>query len=137
MPVTVGISQRSVIHKDSGGISTAFPDACNTPTPVGTVPIPYPNIAQSADADATSKRVECDGNPICLSDSNLSKSNGDEAGASGGLVSGKIQGKAEFLTYAFDVQIEGSNVPRAMDTLLQNDKNTPPGPILQPPVIVI
>jgi len=136
MPVTVGVNGLSVVHQASGGVSTAFPDVCNTPTPAGPVPIPYPNVALSTDTAQGSKQVTCDGNPICLSGSCLSTSSGDEAGSAGGVVSGKIKGKAEFVLYSFDVKIEGKNVPRALDLLLHNDKNTPPAVIVQPPVIV-
>jgi len=65
-------------------------------------------------------------------------STGDEAGsAGGGVASSKIKGKAEFVNYSFDVKIEGKNVPRALDLMLHNEKNTPPFPVLQPPIIVI
>ena len=46
-----------------------------------------------------------------------------------------IKGKAEFLNYSFDVKVEGKNVCRALDTMLHNNKNTPPFPVLQGPVI--
>ena len=82
--------------------------------------------------------MKCDGNPICLKDSNFSMSTGDEAGsAGGGVVSSKNKGKAEFVNYSFDVKVEGKNVPRALDLMLHNDKNTPPFPVIQPPLIVI
>jgi hypothetical protein len=65
-------------------------------------------------------------------------SSGDEAGsAGGGVVSNKIKGKAEFVNYSFDVKVEGKGVARAMDLMLHNDKNTPPFPLLQPPIIPI
>ena len=65
-------------------------------------------------------------------------STGDEAGsAGGGVASNKIKGKAEFVNYSFDVKIEGKNVPRALDLMLHNDKNTPPFPLLQPPIIAV
>ncbi len=138
MGVTVGVNKRSVVHKGSGGITIAFPDVCKTPTPGGPVPIPYPNIAQSSDTDKGSKKVKADGNPICLKTSNFSTSSGDEAGtAGGGVASSKTKGKAEFINYSFDVKVEGKNVPRAFDLMLHNDKNTPPSPVLQPPVIVV
>ena len=35
-----------------GGMCNAFPDTCNTPTPSGTAPVPYPNIAQLQQAIA-------------------------------------------------------------------------------------
>ena len=138
MGVTVAVNNMSVVHKDSGGVTTAFPDVCKTPSPAGPIPIPYPNIAKSSDTAQGSKTVTCDGNPICLKDSNFFTSTGDEAGtAGGGIVSNKIKGKAEFVNFSFDVKVEGKNVARFLDLMLHNDKNTPPFPVLQPPVIVV
>ncbi|MBZ5584438.1 MAG: DUF4150 domain-containing protein [Acidobacteriia bacterium] len=136
MGVTVGVNNLSVVHKDSAGITTAFPDVCLTPSPAGPVPIPYPNIAQSSDTADGSSTVQCDGNPICLKDSNFSTSTGDEAGtAGGGVASGLTKGKAEFVNFSFDTMVEGKNVARALDLMLHNNKNTPPFPVLQGPVI--
>jgi len=138
MGVTVGVNNLSVIHAASSGTTIAFPDVCKTPSPAGPVPIPYPNIAQSSDTADGAKSVKADGNPICVKDSNFKMSTGDEAGsAGGGVASNKIKGKAEFVNYSFDVKVEGKNVPRAFDLMLHNDKNTPPFPVLQPPIIVI
>jgi hypothetical protein len=138
MPVTVGVNSLSVVHKDSGGVTTAFPDVCKTPTPGGPVPIPYPNVAQSTDTADGSQSVAMDGNPICLKDSNFRMSTGDEAGsAGGGVVSNKIKGKAEFVNFSFDVMVEGKNVARALDPMLHNDKNTPPFPLVQGPVVAM
>jgi Domain of unknown function (DUF4150) len=139
MGVTVGVNKLSAVHKDSGGISTAFPDVCKTPAPPAPfVPIPYPNIAQSSDTADGSETVKCDGNPICLKDSNFSTSTGDEAGtAGGGVISSKTKGKAEFVNFSFDVKIEGKSVARALDLMLHNDKNTPPFPLVQGPVVPI
>ena len=135
MPVTVGVNNLSVVHQDSAGVTTAFPDVCKTPTPAGPVPIPYPNIAQSSDTADGAATVLADGNPICVKDSNFRISTGDEAGsAGGGVVSNKIKGKAEFVNFSFDVKVEGKNVARALDLMLHNDKNTPPVPLMQGPV---
>jgi hypothetical protein len=136
MGVTVGVNNLSVVHADSGGITSAFPDVCKTPSPGGPIPIPYPNIAKSSDTAQGSSTVKCDGNPICLKDSNFATSTGDEAGsAGGGVVSSKIKGKAEFVNFSFDVKVEGKNVARAMDLMLHNDKNTPPFPVIQGPAV--
>ncbi len=139
MPVTVGVNFLSVVHKSSNGVTIAFPDVCKTPAPPAPpVPIPYPNIAQSSDTAKGTKKVKCDGNPVCVKASNFSTSTGDEAGtAGGGVVSGKIKGKAEFVMYSFDVKFEGKNVARAFDLMLHNDKNTPPFPVLQGPVVAV
>lgn len=138
MGASVGVNMMSVVHKDSGGISPSFPDVCKTPSPAGPIPIPYPNIAQSSDTGKGTKKVKCDGNPVCVEDSNFSTSSGDEAGtAGGGVASNKTKGKAEFVNYSFDVKFEGKGVARAFDLMLHNDKNTPPFPVMQGPVVVI
>jgi len=139
MPVTVGANFLSLVHRGSNGITIAFPDICKTPAPPAPapVPIPYPNIAQSSDTSQGTTTVKCDGNPVCVSDSNFMMSTGDEPGTLLGVVSNKIKGKAEFVTYSFDVKFEGKGVARALDLMLHNDKNTPPFPLIQGPVIPI
>lgn len=137
MAVTVGVNKLSVVHKDSGGVTSAFPDVCKTPTPGGPVPIPYPNIATSSDTSKGTKTIKCDGNPVCVSDSNFMVSTGDEPGSLLGVASNKVKGKAEFVNFSFDVKFEGKNVERAFDLMLHNDKNTPPFPLLQGPVVAM
>lgn len=138
MPVTVGVNFMSVVHAASNGVSVAFPDVCKTPAPPAPfVPIPYPNIAQSSDTAQGASTVKCDGNPPCVKDSNFKMSTGDEAGSLLGIASNKIKGKAEFVNFSFDVKFDGKNVARALDLMLHNDKNTPPFPVLQGPVIAM
>jgi hypothetical protein len=137
MPVTVGVNKLSVVHASSNGITTAFPDVCKTPSRAGPIPIPYPNIAKSSDTSKGTSSVKCDGNPTCVSDSNFMMSTGDEAGSLLGVASNKIKGKAEFVNYSFDVKFEGKGVARALDPMLHNDKNTPPFPLIQGPVVPI
>lgn len=133
---TVSVNMLTVVHKSSGGTSIIFPDVCKTPSPAGPVPIPYPNIATSADTDQGSKKVKVEGNPIMLKDSSFLKSSGDEAGTAGGVVSSKTMGKAYPKMYSFDVKIEGRNVMRLSDIMLHNGAsptNTPPTPEVQAP----
>jgi hypothetical protein len=137
MPVTVGVNFLSVVHASSNGVTIAFPDVCKTPSPAGPIPIPYPNIAKSSDTAKGTSKVKCDGESTCVKDSNFSMSTGDEAGSAGGVASSKFKGKAEFVNYSFDVKFEGKEVPRALDLMLHNDKNTPPFPVLQGPVVAI
>lgn len=137
MSNTVGVNKLTIVHKDSSGVSIAFPDVCLTPAGPSPVPIPYPNIAKSSDTDQATKSVTCDGNPVCVKGSTFKTSTGDEAGTNKGVASGKTQGKAEFVNYSFDVRFEGKNVARAFDLMLHNDKNTPPAPVMQPPLIVM
>lgn len=138
MGATVGVNNLSIVHADSGGVSPSFPDVCKTPSPAGPIPIPYPNIAKSSDTAKGTSKVKCDGNPTCVKDSNFSMSTGDEAGsAGGGVASNKIKGKAEFVNVSFDVKFEGKGVARTFDLMLHNDKNTPPFPVLQGPVVAM
>src|SRR5262245_1807570 len=138
MPVTVGVNSMSVVHKDSGGVTQAFPDVCKTPAPPAPpIPIPYPNIAMSSDTANGATTVLSDGNPTCVKDSNFKMSTGDEAGSLLGVASNKFKGKAEFVNFPFEVLFEGKNVARAMDLMLHNDKNTPPFPVIQGPVIAM
>jgi len=138
MTTSVGVNKLSVVHKETNGVTIAMPDVCKTPSPAGPVPIPYPNIARSADTAKGTKSVSVEGKPVCVKDSNFSTSTGDEAGtAGGGVASNKTKGKAEFVNYSFDVKFEGKNVARSLDLMLHNDKNTPPFPLMQPPVVAV
>ncbi|MFO0949493.1 MAG: DUF4150 domain-containing protein [Planctomycetota bacterium] len=134
MPVTVAVNApMTVVHKSSNGMVIVFPDVCKTPSPAGPVPIPYPNIAQSADVTDTATTVLADGQKIAIKTSVFSKSSGDEPGTAGGVVSSVNRGKAKFVNYSFDVKAEGQNVPRKLDPMIQNgggSYNTPPSPLL-------
>jgi hypothetical protein len=135
MATTVIVNNLSIVHKDSGGVSVAFPDVCKTPSPGGPVPIPYPNTAVSQDTSNGSQTVKADGNPFMLKSSCFAKSTGDEPGSAGGVVSGKIKGKAYPKSYSFDVKVEGENVFRFTDLMLQNGGspvNTGPASEMQP-----
>lgn len=137
MGVTVGVNNRSVVHKDSAGVTLCFPDVCKTQCGPPVIPIPYPNVAKSSDTDKGTKKVTCDGNSTCIENSNFSKSVGDQPGALKGIVSSTVGDIAEFLTWSMDVKFEGKHVPRALDIMLHNKKNTPPFPVLQMPIIVV
>lgn len=140
MPASVIVNFRTVVHQSSNGIAMAFPDTCKTPTPAGPVPIPYPNVAQSSDTQMGSQTVKMDGNPIMLKSSCFMMSTGDEAGSAMGVVSNKIKGKAEPKMYSFDVKVDGENVFRLGDIMLQNSgspANTPPAAEVQPPKVAV
>lgn len=129
MPVTVGVNALmpglTVAHKGSNGISTAMaPDVCKTPSPGGPVPIPYPNIAQSSSLSDGTKTVKTDGEMAAIKGSKYASSNGDEAGTAGGVVSSVNMKEAEWITFSFDVKMEGQNVCRLQDTMSHNKKNT-------------
>lgn len=136
MPVTVSVNGRTVVHKDSGGKSIAGPDVCLTPCGPSMVPIPYVNMAKSADMVNGAKTVFADGHPLGHEKSYFSTSTGDEAGTGKGVASGTNKGIAEFINFSFDVSVEGKGVVRAFEQMVHNNKNTPPTVLLQPPAVV-
>ena len=114
---------RGIAHKGSGGKSVVFPDVCLTPVGNVVVPIPYPNIGQSADTAKGPKSVKTDGQMPMVKEAQYSKSSGDEAGTRKGVASGTHKDACEFMMYSFDVKFEGRNVCRLGDPLFHNKKN--------------
>lgn len=132
MANNVLINALTAVHAGSNGILNTV-DVCLTPIGNSIVPIPYPNVAQSRDADKTADSVLINGNPACHQKSVFSKSTGDQPGRRKGVVSGKIEDEASFITASFNVMIEGTPAVRAFDTMVSNKMNTPPMPLIQPP----
>jgi hypothetical protein len=126
MSVTININNLSLCHKGSNGISTAtVPDVCKTPSPGGPVPVPYPNIAMSSDLVEGTTTVEADGGNMCANyGSQFSKSTGDEPGTVGGVVSGTFIKEASWITFSFDVKLEGKGACRLTDKMFHNHQNT-------------
>src|SRR6185436_13214123 len=89
-----------IAHKGSGGMSSIFPDVCQTPTPGGPVPIPYPNVGKSADTSGGPTTVTVDGGMPMVKGARYRMTSGDEAGSAGGVISGTVKGEAEFLSYS-------------------------------------
>lgn len=129
MAASVGVNGLAPVHEESGGTSVAFPDVCLAPA----LPVPFANVARSADLVGGSKQVRCEGRSVALAGSRIAVSSGDEAGSGGGVATGETQGGAEFILYSFDVKIEGRNVARAFDSLLHNDRNTGPAAMIAAP----
>jgi uncharacterized protein DUF4150 len=128
MPVTVKVNGvcNSLVHKGSNGVSAAtMPDVCKTPSPGGPVPIPYPNVSQSATLAKGTTTVKADGGMmIATNGSEFSLSNGDEAGTVGGVKSGTFMKESTWILYSFDVKMEGQNACRLTDKKFQNQENT-------------
>ena len=142
MAVTIQVNGKnlSLVHQGSAGVvKSTLPDVCKTPTPGGPVPIPYPVIVSlTSDLKKGSKTVLVDGgNPAAVKGSQLSRCTGDEPGTLGGVKSGTNMKEATWLTYSFDVIIEGRNACRLSDKLLMNHGNTAClGGIVQPAILI-
>jgi hypothetical protein len=125
MGQTTFCNMRGIVHKGSGGLSVVFPDVCKTPAPPGPpLPIPYPNIGKSADTSQGPTKVKTDGKMPMVKGAKYMRSQGDEPGTLGGVVSNVHMDECEFMTYSFDVRFEGKNVCRVGDSLFHNRKNT-------------
>lgn len=111
------------------GIAFAFPDVCRTPAPPGSpVPIPYPNIAQLANATgvtADSGKEVLVGPAslhVLLMGSEVATSSGDEAGTALGVQSNSIQGKCRVTGASGSVVYgpQSKGIARFMDSTEQN-----------------
>jgi hypothetical protein len=100
------------ISTKQGGDCLAFPDTCNTPSPVGPVPIPYPNTAQLMQANPAtcSMKVRIMNQAVITKQTMIPMTSGDEAGAAGGAISGMIKGPAQPKTGSAKVKVEGNPV---------------------------
>lgn len=107
------------------GICFAFPDVLLTPIPsAGSVPIPYPNIAQLSEAADVAETVKAGGIEVIVEDSTIENSTGGEAGTDGGLTIGGAQnGACEFPEFSQTVKAGGKGIVRQLDTTSQNDGN--------------
>lgn len=128
MPVTVKVNGtvNSLVHKGSSGISAAtIPDVCKTPSPGGPVPLPYPNVSQSATLAKGTTTVKADrGMMIAIKGSEFSLSNGDNPGVAGGVKSSTFMKESTWILYSFDVKMDGKNACRLTDKKFQNHENT-------------
>jgi hypothetical protein len=66
------------VQQGSEGIAESFPDVCETPSPGGPIPIPYPNIAKSSDTSKGTKKVKTEGKMPMTKGASYKKSTGDE-----------------------------------------------------------
>lgn len=101
------------------GICFAFPDVLDTPTPSGTTPIPYPNIAQLSAADGASENVNAGGEAVILKTSEIGNSSGGEAGSA----NVPHLDKCTFEEASESVKANGEGIVRQFDQTSQNDGN--------------
>ena len=124
--VKVNGNYNGLVHKGGAWMSIAtLPDVCKTPTPGGPVPMPYPNMAQANTlADGTTTVKVDGGNMAAIKGSKFSISTGDEPGTVGGVKSNTFKQASTWITYSFDVKLDGANACRFSDKKFQNNENT-------------
>lgn len=103
------------------------PDVCKTPAPPGPpIPTPYVNIFQCnmVQPDTACSKVFICGSPALNVKSQAPISNGDEAGAIGGMVSSKFIGKGEFIKGSMKVTLQGKAAVSQGALTKHNNGNT-------------
>ncbi len=126
MPSHINVNGLGLTYKSTLGLSIAtIPDVCKTPSPGGPVPLPYPNIAnQGTLQDGTTTVFAKGGKMIAIKGSQYAMSSGDEPGTLGGVKSNVFKKATDWITYSFDVKMDGKNACRHTDKKFHNDKNT-------------
>ena len=126
MPTHILVNKLGLTYKSTIGLSTAtLPDVCKTPSPGGPVPIPYPNFANQGTLTKGTKTVKAKNNKmIAVKGSRYAMSTGDEPGTVGGVKSSTFKQHTDWITYSFDVKMDGKNACRHTDKKFHNKKNT-------------
>lgn len=125
MPTHILVNSLGLTHKGTIGMSAAtIPDVCKTPSPGGPVPIPYPNFADQSSLQNGTTTVSAKGEMIAIKGSQYGRSNGDEAGTAGGVKSNVNMQATDWITYSFDVKMDGQNACRHTDLKFHNNQNT-------------
>lgn len=125
MPSDILVNGLGLTYQGTVGISAAtLPDVCKTPSPAGPVPIPYPNIASQSSLKNGTSTVKAHGEMIAVKGSQYGTSNGDEAGTAGGVKSSVNMKATDWITYSFDVKMDGQNACRHTDKKFHNNQNT-------------
>lgn len=106
-----------------GGMALGLPDVCKTPSPSGTIPVPYPNIAMLADTDGAVDKVLIEKKEVVVESSKIPSSKGDEAGSAGGVVSSVNRDECQFKQYSSKVYAGGKKIVHQTATTSHNGSN--------------
>ncbi len=106
-----------------GVMNFAFPDVCLVPTPVGPIPLPFPNIAVSVTHIPAVFNVIFGGG---LAENLLTPgtlSNGDNAGVAMGVASGTVMGPDRYMMGSFKTMVGAAFATRLTSLTIQNSTN--------------
>ena len=126
--MTLYINGRSAVHKKSRGILNTT--SLNY-TPPFAIPMTFPSIAYSKDVQNVTDSVFVNQAGLAHLESYFFPSHGDEGGSWGGMFSGTINAKANFITASPDVLINDKPAVRANDMMVSNNYNSPAAPLQQ------
>lgn len=109
-------------RKSAGGFCFAFPDICFVPGDPP-IPLPFPNWGFLKDAVACIETVLIEGKPIVVESSQLPSTTGDEWGSQGGVLSGTVADRVDFLQYSSKVFVQGKALVYLGCKTAQNNYN--------------
>jgi glucose dehydrogenase len=128
-----------------GGKCLAAPDVCHLPAPPppvgpGGIPTPYPNNGSCNSADKATDKVLFKKKGVCVENSEIPSSTGDEAGCSNlptpkGVMSQKNTAKVVFKSHSSKVKAQGKGVVALMASTAHNgsgNMNAPMGKLVEP-----
>ena len=121
----------------AGGQAFAFPDVCKVPAPPAPpIPTPFPNIGQcsSASGSTCSSKVKILNKKTCTKKTEISRSQGDEAGTLKGMISSTNMDKVKRSMSFSKVKVEGAEIVTVLKMTGHNgsNSNAPPGSQLAP-----
>lgn len=116
------------------GMDFGIPDVCLTPSPVGPIPIPYPNIAMRPMAlpPTASLKHLVSMMPAHNMATTIPVSMGDNPGVAMGVASGTVMGPARNTVGSTKVFTGGMPATKWLSPALQNTTNCPGGMSLVP-----
>ena len=108
----------------AGGLCQGAPDVCKVPAPPSPpVPTPFPNLAQCTQAQKVTTKVKVLNMGILTKNSQIPRSQGDEAGTAGGVVSGMNMGPVTIKTASTKLQVEGGDAFLHLKNTAHNGTN--------------
>ena len=107
------------------GVDSGAPDVCLTPSPAGPVPVPYPNVAAGPMGSPAVNHVLFMATPAHTLATQVSLTNGDNAGVALGAASGTVMGPSRHLAGSTTVILGGMPATRLTSPTLQNGTNCP------------
>ncbi len=134
----MGLPASNIMSGECFGI----PDVCNTPTPAGPVPIPYPNMAllEQTILPTAALTVMISGANAVLETTEVMMTDGDDGGTVGGVMSGTFIGPAQIRLGSVTVMIEGRGAAYLGSLVGQNNSansNVPVGTQVAPSQVTV
>ena len=118
------------------GSALNFPDVCKTPAPpLPFIPVPYPDIGLNMQAAPFSPNVMVGFMPATNMGTMKVMTNGDEAGAMGGMLTGAIKGPGRTTMGNPTVLVSGLPAESLLSPTSGNNMNAPLGAQLVPSVV--